>query len=190
MFNQSLLAAYRIWFIYKEPCLCCDHNDEYHQAAKGSIRPAHWEQKEFHSFKRGPSLCVQQRCLLQTIRCSKISQTCGAIINIDHESYMYLFQRKVQWCCWGTTPKGAKWILEQYCILDYCPQVRRPWKPSLWGCFFGGGWLQNVRGVDNQNQTLVVNLSQQSTGKKQKKGPSGITFYFPLHSKINSWWCR
>ena len=120
----------------------------------------------------------------------KISQTCGAIINIDHQSYMYLFQRKVQWCCWGTTPKGAKWILEQYCILDYCPQVRRPWKPSLWGCFFGGGRLQIVRGIDNQNQTLVVKLSQQSTGKKQKKGPSGITFSFPLHSKINFWWCR
>ena len=110
--------------------------------------------------------------------------------NHKHWPWIIHFQRKVQWCCWGTTPKGAKWILEQYCILDSSPQVRRPWKPSLWGCFFGGGRLQIVRGIDNQNQTLVVNLSQQSTGKKQKKGPSGITFSFPLHSKINSWWCR
>ena len=90
---------------------------------------------------------------------------------------IYLFQRKVQWCCWGTTPKGAKWILEQYCILDYSPQVRRSWKPSLWGCFFGGGRLQIVRGIDNQNQTLVVNSSQQSEEKNRKKSLWNYIFF-------------
>ena len=43
-----------------------------------------------------------------------------------------------------------------------------------------------MRGADNQNQTLVVNLSQQSAEKKQKKIPSGITFTFPILDDVDN----